>query len=161
MTRLIKILMLLLLPVPGFAAQERLIVEADRVDLDRKQNLARYIGHVKAQKGDMEIEAAMLDMYVDGRNIRVLEAEGDPVVFRRGVTKEKGSHVTAKKMNYDLSSGKMKFEGGVIAQHNGGNLEGGVVLYDVKQDVMKVEGGGGPSRDRVRIELPVEQMKAE
>lgn len=133
------LLLAMLLPVTAGAAT--ITVDAARLDVDRKADLATFSGNVVVKRDDMTLTSDKLTGNLADKGLQSLTATGNVTITRgSGAAAETA---TGDKAVYTPSSGKLVLTGQrVTLTHKGNTLTGTRLDYDVKAGKASITGQG-------------------
>jgi len=116
--------------------------DADRIELQDKQNRASLVGNVVIRQGDMTLRAARTTIaYTDTGSLQIqrLDAVGG-VVVTRGNESARGSAAV-----YDFNRRVIVMSGNVNLRRGGDSVSGGRLVIDLNTGLSSVDGRGGPA----------------
>lgn len=115
---------------------------ADRLELQDKQNRVVLSGNVIINQGNLRLQAARTTVaYSDAGKLEIqrLDATGGVVVTRGNETARGNSAV------YDFNRRVIVMSGGVALKRGGDTLNGGRLVIDLRTGLASVDGRGGGS----------------
>ncbi len=123
----------------GFNTNQPVSFEADRIELQDRQNRVVLSGGVQIRQGDMQLTAERTTIAYDDSGaltISRVDATGG-VVVTRGDERASGSAGI-----YDFNRKVIILTGGVVLRRGGDNLNGGRLVIDLNTGLSSVDGGG-------------------
>jgi lipopolysaccharide export system protein LptA len=150
--------LLLLLAAAGLplAAAERVRDEpvhlrADRIEIDQKKGVSRYVGRVSLRQGTLRITAARAEARSRGDTLEFVTAQGNPLTFRdlpAGQTQPVEG--AARRLEYEAGERRVHLYEEVDIHQGDDRIRGGVVHYDIPNQTVRAESDG---RSRVSAAL--------
>ncbi len=110
-----------------------ILVEADKLVFNKKENTAKYIGNVVIKKGDITIKAGSLNIYLDKENKIKKVIAKDKVVFEKGNVKGKAQEAVLEKDTVIL-------KGNAEIRQKNNVIKGDVIVYNLKTGNVEVKG---------------------
>lgn len=107
-------------------------LRADRIDIDQRTGVSRYIGHVDLRQGATRITAAVASARSRGSVLERVTAEGRPATFRDQPADDPQPVTgTAGRLDYEALTQRIHLSGDVEIHHAGDMLRAGVIDYDL------------------------------
>lgn len=131
----------------GFNTNQPVSIEADRVELQDRQNRVVFSGGVQIRQGDMQLTAERTTIAYDDSGaltISRVDATGG-VVVTRGTERASGSAGV-----YDFGRKVIILTGGVALQRGNDALNGGRLVIDLNTGLSSVDAGGAGVAGEVR-----------
>lgn len=124
----------------GFNSNAPVDFDADRIELQDKQNRVQLTGNVIIRQGDLTLRAARTTVAftdVGSLQIQRLDAVGN-VVVTRGTERASGSAAV-----YDFNRRVITMSGAVNLKRGADTLNGGRLVIDLNTGLSSVDGRGG------------------
>ncbi len=139
----------------GKKGAEPVVIEADRLTFNQKENKAIYEGDVKANKGDLTIKSdKMVILLTKNGDVNKIIAEGN-VEIRKKPDKEG----KAKKAIYDKNKDTLTLIGNASLRQGKNYVIGDEIVYHIKDELTEVK-SGRKKQGRVKTYLfPKEKNK--
>lgn len=160
-TNRLLLLLYLLLPVPTLAG-EAIELEADRVEIDEKKGVGRYIGNVHMVQGALSIQADTMTVYRQGKQLQKIIFTGNPVRFaqqpgedRKEIRGQSGS------IEYSSSDKMLVLQGEAEVWQEQDHFSGNIIRYDIENKQIlasKGEAEGGRVRVTINPDEPAEKQ---
>jgi lipopolysaccharide export system protein LptA len=116
-------------------------VEADRLELDQKQGISLYQGHVKLQRGDTLIKAERVELHGKDGKVTLVIADGTPVHLEmRDPQTGKITRGEAEHAEYRLEEGMLALQGTAQLMRDGDRFTGERLLYDNNKQQVRAFG---------------------
>ncbi len=125
--------------IAGFDSRAPVNFEAERLELQDRQDRVVLAGDVVITQGDLRLTAGRTTIaYSDTGTLRIqrIDATGG-VTVTRGNERASGSAAV-----YDFNDRVIVLSGGVALRRGSDTLDGGRLVYDLNSGVASVEGGG-------------------
>lgn len=157
--------LLLLLPLALAAAPAAppsattpVTIEADRMELDQKNNTSRYQGHVILVQGSLRINADSITLYSTGGTLLRAVVDGSPATLQQqGADEAQTMRARATQMEYLPRDGVIELRGQAQLWRGGNEFNGEQIRYDLKQQLVRATGTSqGSDTGRVRVLLQPE-----
>lgn len=126
----------------GFNTNQPVSFNADRIELQDRQNRVVLSGGVQITQGDLRLNAERTTIsYTDTGTLTIqrLDATGN-VVVTRGAERASGAAAV-----YDFNRKVIILSGGVNLRRGSDNLSGGRLVVDLNSGVSSVDGSAGGS----------------
>jgi len=142
------------------AESERLLpvkLRADRIEIDQKTGVSRYVGHVVLTQGATRLTADRAVAQGQDQALARVTADGSPVTFREPM--EDGSGMIegeARRADYDAISRQIELHGAVEIRRNMDRIRAGRATYDMDSDSVHAE-----KDDAQRVTVAVEPKQPE
>ena len=122
---------------------EPVVIEANQLVFNQKENKAVYIGDVIAQKGDMKLLADKMEIFLDKKgDITKIIATGNVRFYKKPDREGKGDIAIYEKKNNSIT---LKGKNAYLKQ--GENMvEGEVIVYHLDTEITEVKGTGQNKR---------------
>lgn len=132
-------------------------VEADRLELDQKQGLSLYQGHVKLQRGDTLLRAERLELHSKDGKLTLAIADGTPVHLEmRDPQSGKITRGEADHVEYRLDQSMLALQGAAKLWRDGDRFTGERLLYDDNKQQVRAF-GSEQGNGRVQVILQPEK----
>jgi len=128
--------------IGGFNTNQPVSFNADRIELQDRQNRVVLTGDVEITQGDLQLTAQRTTIaYADAGTLTIqrLDANGGVVVTRGG---ERASGDVGV---YDFNRRVITLSGGVALRRGGDSLGGGRLVIDLNTGLSSVDGSGAPA----------------
>ncbi len=131
--------------------QERIELEADRVEIDEKSGFSTYLGNVKMAKGAITINAEMMTVYKQQDKLLKIVFQGKPVSF----VQLPGPDRKAVKGQADLIEYSAAEKVVVLSEHaelwqEQDRFSGNIIRYNIDQELVSAQ-KSETGRDRVKV----------
>jgi len=130
--------------IAGFNSNQPVSFEADRIELQDRQNRVVLSGDVVIRQGDLRLTAQRTTVaYTDTGSLTIqrIDASGG-VVVNRGQERARGDVAV-----YDFSRRVIIMSGGVAINRGSDRLEGGRLVIDLNSGISSVDGAGSRPAD--------------
>ncbi len=134
---ILSLLFLLISNVHSKEQQSPIVIEADELTFNSKDNIAVYKGHAKVRKGDLILKADKIEVKLDKKgDIKRLVAYGH-VYFKKGTTwgKAKSSQLLRDREMIVLKGDAELHQGNAM-------VEGEEIIFYIKEQRVVVRGKG-------------------
>ncbi len=133
-------------------------VQADRLELDQKQGISLYQGHVRLQRDDTLLQADRLELHSKDGKVTLAIADGEPVHMEMRDPNKNGQtgRAEARHVEYRFDDGLIELQGAAQLWRDGDHFSGERLLYDDKKQQVRAF-GNEQTRDRVRVILQPEK----
>lgn len=111
-------------------------LEADKVQLLRKQGIAIYKGNVSLKQGSLVIKADTIKVYTRKKqvsNIEVLGSAKKPAELSQTVDKQQTIKASSQRMTLDAASGDVRLYDNVSLNDGQNTIQSDFVLYNQKR----------------------------
>lgn len=139
-------------------ADKKLSIEASRVEYDQSTGISSYYDNVKLSTAGLQLSADTVQVRHAGKAISIIDAQGNPARFVSQLADGSVNSATAKTIKFDVVSQTVVFSGEVRASYQGGQLQGEHLIYDLRNEHMRVE-GSKVADERVRIEIDAQDVR--
>jgi len=138
-------------------AQQPMLIEADKVEVDEGQSTSLYLGQVQVDQGTMRLLADQVTVHHrSDRRIKYIIARGAPAVYRQQMDGDQGElQAFAKRMDYDAERDELVLTGEALVIQGTDRIASERIVYDRAH--ARVQAGGD---SRVKI-LMTPQAKKE
>jgi lipopolysaccharide export system protein LptA len=127
-------------------------VEADRANIDNKNEISIYLGNVIVVQGSMRITADKLTVHSRNKAVEKVIAEGEPATFKqRPDGKELDVKGKALRIEYYADTDNAIFIEQAVLEQEGNTFRSNRIVYDLTKDL--VDAGTPSGGDRVKIIL--------
>jgi len=130
--------------ISGLGSGQPVSVDADRIELQDRQNRVILLGNVVITQGDLRLTAQRTTIaYTDAGTLQIqrLDASGG-VVVTRGTERARGDVAV-----YDFNRRVIILSGGVSIARGSDTLEGGRLVIDLNSGLSSVDGAGSRRAD--------------
>lgn len=131
-------------------------IEADSLRMDDSKKSSVYEGNVLLSQGTLNIQADRIDVRQDNKGMAVGEAVGNPVRFNQKIEgRNEFIEAHSNRLEYDARTEVIKLSGSAYLKQGGDELNGGVIIYDVRSERYQAQGkgeDGKPGRVRAIIQ---------
>lgn len=136
----------------GSDREQPMSVEADRANIDNRNEVSTYLGNVIVTQGSLRITADKLTVYSRERTLEKMYATGKPATYRqRPDGKQQDVNGRGLRIEYFADSDTAIFIDDAMLEQENNTFKSDRILYDVAHD--KVDAGKASGGDRVRILL--------
>lgn len=147
MTRALPLLLLLLAPGPAEAAeplrQQPVNLRADRIEINQKTGISRYLGKVVLTQGTLRISADRAEARALNQGLDRVTATGRPVTFRDRLPDGSGFvEGEARNAEYLASARQLHLHDQVVVRRERDELRAGRVRYDIELKTVHAERDG-------------------
>lgn len=116
-------------------------IEADRGELDQKNQTTTFSGNVIVKQGSIHVRAENVRVSKDAAGKQFLKAVGKPVRFSQTLDGGKGTvNGEAAQVEYSSASHIVKLSGNAKVTRGGDKAEGVVITYNTRTEVYSVNG---------------------
>jgi lipopolysaccharide export system protein LptA len=115
-------------------------LRADRIDIDQRRGVSRYLGHVRLQQGALLITADRAEARSRGNVLERVVAKGNPATFRdqpEGQTQP--VHGRARRLEYQALEQRIELSGDVELQQGRDTMRAGVMRYELASRRLQAE----------------------
>jgi lipopolysaccharide export system protein LptA len=125
-------------------------LEADKVEIDQKTGISKYLGNVKLTRGNLTILASTMLIFKTDETLNRVTAEGDPVKFtKERSAEEKEIRGQALQLEYDAQKDILELKKEAKLWQEQDQFSGDYIQYNIQQEL--VHASKGPSDERVRV----------
>ena len=129
-----------------------LTVNADRADIDKKNEVSTYQGNVKINQGSLQISADQLTISHPEGKITSIIATGLPAHYQyQASLQTKPVIAHAQTITYIIARDKVTLNGDAFLQQGENQFNGQNIIYDIKQD--HVQAHGTPAGKQITITI--------
>jgi len=136
------------LALPGLTWAESVQIESDHLEIAQKKQEAIFSGSVKLNRGDFELHADKIIAHYNQtgltQGLTSAKAQGN-VTIRMGDRQGRSDQALM-----DHRQGVVKLIGHAEITQKGGSIQGGMIVYDMNKDTIKVLQGDS---ERVRVHI--------
>ncbi len=130
---------------------ERIELEADRVDIDEKFGYSTYAGNVKMTKGDISIGADIMTVYKQQDQLQKIIFQGAPVRFEQlAGADHKAVKGQANLIEYNAASRIITLTENAELWQEQDRFSGNVIRYDIDQKLVSAQ-KSETGQDRVKV----------
>ncbi len=126
-------------------------VEADQVELNERESLSVYHGHVRVTQGQMTLTARRVTVQHEGGKVRKVMAEGSPAEYRQQAQGAVPLTAQARHMVYEPAAGRLTLLGAAALQQGANRLTSERIVYDTASERV-VAGTVGHGRVQITLE---------
>lgn len=135
-----------LLPVSALAAdpvrQQPVQLRADRIEIDQRSGVSRYLGRVVVIQGDLRLTADRAEARQRHSQIETIIAYGQPVTFRdRPPGQEQFIEGKALRAEYQAQERQLHLHGAVDLNRGTDRVRAAVIHYDMNSEIVQAESG--------------------
>lgn len=118
-------------------------LRAQRIEIDQRKGVTRYIGKVDLRQAEMHITAATAETKSTDNNLTRVTVEGSPVTFR-DIPPDQEAPVegTAQRLLFEADQQRVHLYGQVEIRQNDDEVHADVMHYDMAQEVVQAEYDG-------------------
>ena len=147
-SRLLLLAVLATTSLPLAAAErtrtEPVHLRADRIEIDQKKGLSRYLGNVSLRQGALQVTAARAEARSRGDTLEFVTAEGAPLTFRdQPPGLDQPVHGVARRLEYEALERRVHLYGEVEIHHGDDLIRADSLHYDIANDSAQAESGAG------------------
>lgn len=140
--RLVTLLCMLTLSYKvGYASQQVVEIEADKLLMDNQKGIAHYKGNVSFKRDNLLISADEVIVFLDNGKITRAEISGQPADIKHHPEKEDPVHARAQQLEYDSNSKKLILKGNAIVTQGEQQFSGEKIEYDSRSKSLAASGG--------------------
>jgi len=126
---------------------EPIKIYARQIELNHRNETGIYRGDVSLTQGDLQIRADMAKVRMNKGSIQTVLAHGTPVTLHQRPENGKPEvHVAARRLEYDVPSGKLVLYGKVVLRQRGSEFHSETLRYDLNTRYFVAEGDGEGER---------------
>jgi lipopolysaccharide export system protein LptA len=130
--------------------QQPMHIEADRANIDDKQEVSVYGGNVIVTQGSMRVTSDKLTIYTKQGRLQRLIAVGNPATYQqRPDNKDQDVKAKAQEMEYYAGRNTIILTNGAKLWQGANTFTSNRIVYNVASD--QVDAGDKAGGDRVRI----------
>lgn len=120
------------------ARQEPVNLRADRIEIDQKTGISRYLGHVRLTQGTLRLTADRAEARQRGEALESVIAHGKPATFReRPEGQTEFIDGQAARAEYYALERRVALYGGVDIQRGRDHLRAGEAHYDMTSGTLR------------------------
>ena len=129
-------------------AQQPMLIEANKVEVDEGKNTSLYLGQVQVDQGTMRLLADQVTVHHrSDRHIKYIIARGEPAIYKQQMDGEQGEmHAFAKRMDYDADRDELILTGEALVIQGTDRIASDRIVYDRAHGRMQA---GGDSRVKI------------
>ncbi len=147
MTRVLPLVALLLVPGPAGAAepprQQPVNLRADRIEVNQKTGISRYLGKVLLTQGTVRISADRAEARALNQGLERVTASGRPVTFRDRLPDGSGFiEGEARNAEYRVVAQQLHLHDQVVLRRERDVLRAGRMRYDIELKTVHAERDG-------------------
>lgn len=142
--------------------QQPINIEADRAELDQKNQISTYTGNVVLRQGGIEIKATTLKVFTQDGKLQHITAEGSPVQYRQQRENKEDIHGLSQRVEYKTQPKHVLLLGEAELWQGKNHFSGERIEYDPGQEKVIATGSGDSTSEqkgRVQIILQPETLK--
>ena len=140
------------LNTPAATPVQAIHIQADYVDIQQRQGISKYRGHVELTQGRLKLQADELTIYQSEKGIKRISAQGLPIKFNQ--TPEPGQagvRGQAHKIEYQADKGQIEFIEEAQLWKGNDQFSGAHIIYDMEKKQVKASGDSGDESPPVRV----------
>lgn len=130
-------------------------IEADKGELDQKNQSTTFTGNVIIKQGSLNIRASSVHVTRSEDGQQTMKATGNPVKFGQTLDGNKGTiNGEANNVEYASATGIVRLSGNAKVTRGGDKAQGSTITYNTRTEVYTVAGSpasNGKSGKRVSI----------
>ena len=142
----LALLALLVLPAGARALstdrEQPIYISADRVEVDERAGVSRYLGDVQMRQGTLHVDAETVTVYKKGDTLSRVVADGKPTHFRQKPD-DGGPEIRGRALHleYHADSALLYLTHDAHVQQAKDEFTGERVVYDSKKSTVHASGG--------------------
>jgi len=131
--------------------EERIELEADRVEIDEKFGFSTYLGNVKMSKGAITINAEIMTVYKQQDQLKKIVFQGKPVSFIQlsGVDR-KAVKGQAEQIEYSADDKVVILSENAELWQEQDRFSGNIIRYDIDKELVSAQ-KSETGHDRVKV----------
>jgi lipopolysaccharide export system protein LptA len=131
-----------------------IIIESDSAERNEKTGLTQYKGNVVIQQGSMVIDANEVTVFYESEDVSHIRCEGKPASFQQ--SDQSGDRVLARAetIEYDPSTELVNLKTNASLSHNGTQIKGDSINYDIRNESWKAKGDNQSTQKRIQLVIP-------
>ena len=136
----------------GIAAERSLPIQisADRIEVDQKNGMAYYRGHVTFVQGGLRITAAKAEASMHNNAVQTISAQGNPITFfQRMPAPQEDIRGSALRLKYYASERRLDLYEMVRFRQGNDTLRSATLHYDIATGTLTAVAGS--AQDRVHV----------
>ena len=139
----------LILLVPGKDARalpedadQPIVIEAERLEVDQNTGTVIYTGTVEAEQGTMRVSADQMTIEVENEEVVRITARGQPARYQQLLEADKGLvKGNAQTIVYHTRDEMVDLEGDAFLEQGGNEIAGELIHYDIVAGRVQAEAG--------------------
>lgn len=136
--------------------QQPITIEADRAELDEKNEISIYIGNVILQQGNIKIKANKLSVFAKEGQFQRLTAEGNPIEFYQHRENNEDIRGSSLHMEYDAESKRFKLINNAELWQGKNRFSGEHIQFDPEKEKVIATGTTGDSKSTQRVQITIQ-----
>jgi lipopolysaccharide export system protein LptA len=113
-------------------------IKADRVEVDQKQEVSHYIGHVRLEQGSLKIDADEIVVYMAQGNLVKIVITGKPARFeQQPENQQEIVNSQAENMEYYASEERLLLKHNAEVNQGANHFRGDFIEYDTLTSTVK------------------------
>lgn len=156
--------LLLALHIPALALpddrHQAIEIQSHRAVREEKTGLTVYEGDVSIKQGSILIRADKVSVYTLNRKVSRIVCTGRPAQYQQRPQADSGLVIArASTIEYDLNEDRMHLVGNASLEQAEATLSGERIDYDLKQELIRAQGGSGEGNRRIKMVIPPSQQQ--
>jgi lipopolysaccharide export system protein LptA len=145
--------------------QKAITIEADRAELDEKNEVSVYFGNVVLQQGGITVKAEKLTVYAKKGQLQQIKAEGSPLEFVQQRENKEDIRGSSQQLEYEAESRRFLLLNGAELWQGKNRFSGERIQFDAEKEKVIASGNPddpGKTSQRVQITIqPKSQLKSQ
>ncbi|MHB8255727.1 MAG: lipopolysaccharide transport periplasmic protein LptA [Acidiferrobacterales bacterium] len=145
----------------GIASERSLPIQisADRIEIDQKNGMAYYRGHVTFVQGGLRITAAKAQASMHNNAVQTISAQGNPITFfQRMPAPQEDIRGSALRLKYYASERRLDLYEMVRFRQGNDTLRSARLHYDIATGTLTAVAGS--AQDRVHVVIQPQEASA-
>ncbi len=142
---------------------QSVLLNADEIEFDEKNQTITYSGSVTMEQGSMRINADKMVIHTKSDKVVKVIATGSPAHYRQiPALDQEPVLAKANRLEYQVDQGTLHLINNASLVQEGTSLSGNRIDYDVKKSIVKAssDNGDGP-KERVRMVIPPKSISGQ
>lgn len=124
-------------------ADQPIVIEAERLEVDQNEGTVVYTGNVEAEQGTMRVSADQMTIVVEDEEVVRITARGQPARYQQLLEADKGLvKGNAQTIVYHTRDEMVDFTGDAFLEQGGNEIAGELIRYDIVAGRVQAEAGG-------------------
>ncbi len=145
-TKCLVLFCLALLVATTVKAGEPIDIEADHAEFDEPGGTSLFQGNVHLRQGTLSITADRITLYRTGNRLQRAVAEGKPARFSQRLQGNRQIRAEAREIEYTPASEELRMTGQAHLWHDKNRFSGERITYNIRNNQVQAESGGGKKR---------------
>ncbi|WP_455216747.1 lipopolysaccharide transport periplasmic protein LptA [Kaarinaea lacus] len=141
--------------------QKPITIEADRAELDEKNEISIYFGNVVLQQGGITVKAEKLSVFAKKGELQQIKAEGTPLEFLQQREDKEDIRGSSQQLEYDAESQRFLLLNGAELWQGKNRFSGERIQFDAENEKVIATGNpDDPGKTSQRVQITI-QPKSE